>query len=68
MSPAASRRFRVTLLVARHLTRDIDATTEENALIIAEYLFTAGYSCFFQSTPEDMADAFAETLDGEVTK
>lgn len=62
MSPAASRRFRVTLMVSRHLTREIDATSEGHALIIAEYLYNEGYSSFFQSTPENMVDSFAEPL------
>lgn len=65
MSPAASRRFRVTLLVARHLTYEMDAACEEHAVLVAESLFKQGYGSYFHEASEDVVDAFAEPLGGE---
>lgn len=63
MSPR--RRFRVVLLVGRTLSREIDAASEDLALTIAEYLYTAFGDRDFMPSSEDMVDIHVDD-DAEV--
>lgn len=65
MIPAASRRFRVTLMTACRFTREIDAASEDHALAIAQYLFAEAPHDYFRPTPDEIVDAYAEPIDGE---
>lgn len=65
MSPAASRRFRVTLLTHCRYTSEIDASSEEHALVIARYLFGMAPHDYFVPTPDEIIDAYADPIAGE---
>lgn len=61
MSPAATRRFRVTLLVGRKLTRGhIEAADETAAMEIAQVLFSHFSDRPFIATGEDVIDCSVE--------
>ncbi len=66
MSPAATRRFRVRLMVGRTLTRSIKAADEATAIAIGEYLFREFFDRHFNSDLEEILDGDAE-LDEEAS-
>ena len=60
MSPAATRRFIVQLMVGRTLTRSIHAADEAAAIAIAEFLFREFMHREFDATGEEIIDSCAD--------